>query len=431
MIYCLFVILLCMTAIFFIVAKCDLISPLFIVPVTFTICVGFSALYTDIWNLPMHFNTCMVIICMILMFELGVFFSCWNLEKMHGVKDNTALIGFKLPWYFFITLFCIIICFLYLQYMELIRVSRPLTQSMNIWTISHAISVETLKHEVTYSRWWSYRMIFVKCISFFCLYAFIYNMINRINHWLYNLRFLAIALSFIPFMLITGGRQQFIYFAIFAVITTTFVFEKKFGKSLKNRMYIGGCACIFFLLFLSMFYLIGLYNGKIKESYTITRILAHYIGTNINALDYFINDMDIADSPWIGKMTLIEVYNKLAAMQTGVPAVRMYITQFVQFDGINTNVYTALRRYIQDYGYVGCGIVMFILGIIYSGIYYYLRNRYIHLGVIMYAFWCYPIFLLCREERFFTSLISTTSLYIFILMVLIYKLVPKTRKEIK
>ena len=40
--------------------------------------------------------------------------------------------------------------------------------------------------------------------------------------------------------------------------------------------------------------------------------------------------------------------------------------EFISFNGVEGNVFTSLRRYINDFGYVGLYIVQFYLGVFYG-----------------------------------------------------------------
>lgn len=56
------------------------------------------------------------------------------------------------------------------------------------------------------------------------------------------------------------------------------------------------------------------------------------------------------------------IYNNLNSLGADLPKVKAFLP-FVDFGGINTNVYSIAGRYILDYGFVGMVLLMSILGI--------------------------------------------------------------------
>lgn len=113
--------------------------------------------------------------------------------------------------------------------------------------------------------------------------------------------------------------------------------------------------------FLFCFLGIGVINGKIGFNTSFLNVLVHYAGTNISAFDVYINEMVMPDTRYIGTTTLDPIYIFLNNHGFDVPRFYQYITLFTAFGQVTTNVYTAFYRYIHDFGYLGCGMVMLLL----------------------------------------------------------------------
>lgn len=151
-------------------------------------------------------------------------------------------------------------------------------------------------------------------------------------------------------------------------------------------------------------------------------MLVHYAGTNISAFDVYINEMTIPDTPYIGAKTLTPIYGFLHAHGFNVPQFFQYITLFTAFGPVTTNVYTAFYRYINDFGYFGCALIMFLMGFFYTFLY---RQLY-HYGlknwmILIYASIAYPIFLIGREERFFNEILATSKISFIVGLLILYK----------
>lgn len=115
-------------------------------------------------------------------------------------------------------------------------------------------------------------------------------------------------------------------------------------------------------------------------------------------------------SEWIGEKTLYLFYNIKAVL--GMEHPNLYIPlEFIYTKNFSINIYTALRRYYQDYYFLGIILTVFILGLGYKFFYKYAKakkGKYL----IYFACFYFPIFEFWIEERFFMSIISSRTIYI-------------------
>lgn len=424
MIYVLLLMLLSLAVFCYVAADRDFISPCVIVPVTFFFCTVLAALYTVRWNLPMHAETCFVIVAMIAFFEIGAMLSLWSFRAHELSAPTNTVHGFVLPWKCLVILMAVLLPCMYWNYQEFWDISRQFTSSTELSdmigaTIHHMEMGDAEK----FSRWYVYRMVFAQGAAFVCWFVFLYNMVYKSGTLLYNLRFILPMCAYLGFVVLTGGRQPTVYIAIFTLVVGSFLYTRKQGFSTAAYKHVILLCAIVFFAFFSVFYALGTLSGKIDETKTASSVLAHYAGTNISAFDVFLHSPPVPESQYIGTMTLVDAYAKLGKFFPSLPQAQGYIRDFVRFDGIDTNVYTALRRYIQDYGFIGCAMIMFILGAGYQVFYNLLKY---HKGtndflLIAYGFLCYPCFLMCREERFMLEIISSRTVYVLIGMFLFYR----------
>ena len=104
--------------------------------------------------------------------------------------------------------------------------------------------------------------------------------------------------------------------------------------------------------------------------------------------------------------------------------------KFVEFHGINTNVYTALRRYIEDYGYIGMYLIMYFLGIIYTAFYRFVEYRSHSLfPIAIYAFIALPLVFSINDEIFLAHILRTSNLYQICLMYIFFKVMVRVQGE--
>lgn len=421
-IYFLTVVLLLFAIISFIKNKFDLLNPSFIYNICLSSFCLLAAVYTDIWDLPMHFNTAIIIVIMSVAFLMGGSLAdfCCPLNENTIKFPITNRKGFFISW--IIWLFCVIVLsyFIYLNYEDFISIAAQVTNETEFNKMLKPFINGLNQHEIQLPRWNSYRLRFATGMAYLSIMAIWINVMDR--QYKEIMKWAIFIILYFPFVILTGGRQQFMYLIIYALISFFLMYRKAHHNksSIKKEVSIIGIAIIVFLFcFLGM----GLFSGKIGSDSNFMNVLVHYAGTNISAFDVYINEMVIPDTQYIGTTTLVPIYNFMYKYGFNIPHFSQYITLFTSFGPVTTNVYTAFYRYIHDFGYFGCGIVMFLLGFFYTYIY---RQTY-HYGlknwmILIYASIAYPVFLLGREERFFNEILSMWNMSFIVELLILYRL---------
>ncbi|OUO45675.1 O-antigen polymerase [Megasphaera sp. An286] len=434
-IYLLTAIIFLLAIISFVKSKFDVVHPSFIYCICLAGCCTLAALYTKMWNLPMHFNTAAIIIVMSMLFLGGGCLAefCCCTDKYASVQESVIFRGFFISWSIWLLFLGILVYFAYLNYTDFLQVARLVTNEKEFSKMLGPVINGFAHQEIKLSRWNAYRLRFAMGMGYLSILAVWLNLM--VHQYKEVMKWGCFVLLYIPFLVLTGGRQQFMYLIMFAMISFFMVYRKthRLTSSVSKEFAVIGVAIVSFLF---CFLGIGLVNGKIGADTSFLRVLAHYAGTNISAFDVYLNEMMIPDIPYIGSTTLIPLYGFLHAHGfDDLPVFSMYITLFTVFGPVTTNVYTAFYRYINDFGYFGCALVMFLLGFFYTFFYkkvclHGLKNWMI----LIYSSIAYPIFLMGREERFFNEIFTTSKLSFIIGTLILYKFfefLSKRRSKVK
>lgn len=419
-IYFLTATILLLSVISFVKSQFDILNPAFIYNICLTGCCTLAALYTKAWDLPMHFNSAMIIIGMSFLFFLGSVLAEFSvgLDDYIIEKSNESSRGFFIDWPLWIFFFALLLYFIYLNYIEFLTVASQITQEQEFTKMLGPL-IEGISHQkIELSRWNEYRLRFATGMAYLSVLAVWINL--TAHEYKELLKWGCFVILYFPFVVLTGGRQQFMYLIMFGLISFFLIYRKAdIHNSLRKEFMIVGIAVIvFFMCFLG----IGCVNGKIGADANFLKVLVHYAGTNISAFDVYINEMTIPDTPYIGSTTLTPIYGFLHARGFDVPQFFQYITLFTAFGPVTTNVYTAFYRYINDFGDFGCVLVMFLLGFFYT---FFYRQIYRHglknWMILIYASIAYPIFLIGREERFFNEILTTSKISFIVCLLILYK----------
>ena len=343
---------------------------------------------------------------------------CCNVNKRTVKQNSSSIERFVIDWRIWIFCIILILYFLYLNYLDFVNLATQVTKETEFNKMLKPFLDSLNLQEIQLPRWNSYRLRFVTGMAYISLIAIWINIMAR--HYREIVKWSFFVVLYFPFIILTGGRQQFMYLIMFALISFFLIYRKSHNNkfSLKKEIFIISVAIGAFLFcFLGM----GLVNGKIGADASFMKVLAHYAGTNISAFDVYINEMVVPDTQYIGSTTFAPIYNFFYKLGFDVPHFFQYITLFTVFDPVTTNVYTAFYRYIHDFGYLGCSIIMFILGFfytyIYRKIYYYGLKNWM---ILIYAAIAYPVFLMGREERFFNEILSIWNMSFIVEILILY-----------
>lgn len=241
-------------------------------------------------------------------------------------------------------------------------------------------------------------------------------------------------LANVPLLILSAARLVLFQRFIFLVILGGILYQRRHAFSTACKKRILFCSVLAGGSFLLLFLLFGFFTKKVTLDSNPFLILAHYGGLSLPALSVYL-ESTFLDSPYAGVTTLWEIYRKLSFFGIEIPDWRevMYVfLPFVKFNGIDTNVYTGLRRYIQDYGIVGMSLFMMMWGMVYT--FFYERVRlYAKQGIyiILYASVSWPLFWFINDEGLLTYVVQTRTLYIFLLILLFDRLFIKDQCDVK
>ncbi len=373
------------------------------------------------WGLTMSFTGYVgLVLAMLSFLSASIWCSqnnCIKYERSKAPKIITRDSAF-----FFSLVLMAVLAFFSIQ--EVYQASVFLGNTQGIFFAIKILRPAIEAQEFSFSRWMYYRMMIAQVITYVYVYVFFYNCINKKFKW-NQLVYLLPTIFYVPFMISTTGRMSLVMYIIYSVVIGMLLYHKKNGYGIKVNKKVFLILAISGLIFFIFFLIMGNLTGKIvSEQRTPLVILAHYAGLSIPAFDSMVNKAFL-DSGYIGANTLLGLYRVLSHFGLQAPSVDIFLP-FVQFNGINTNVYTAEWRYVLDYGFVGMTIIMAILGIAYTFFYEYVNSdKSSPFMMMFYAMMAYPLFLSSIDERFMLDLLGTTAIYNFTLLYIVSKVLIK------
>lgn len=179
---------------------------------------------------------------------------------------------------------------------------------------------------------------------------------------------------------------------------------------------------------------LGFLTGKANYYHSFFENVSMYIGSSIPAFDEYLSNFHY-DINNFGAETLWGINNFFSKFGIRLFNSDKNYLPYTYFSYMNhsTNIYTFLRRPLNDFGLVGTYLIMFILSVVYTRFYLKLVNsQYVHATFALFAFATlyYPVFWIFADFRFF-DVISITGIFELIVYYLIAHLIDKKLEQIQ
>lgn len=428
-----FALFLSLAIIAYIIAEYDIIHPFAIISSMIAFTSFMSLLAPDVWHIGISFFACCVMLLGLLSFGAG---SIWTDKHLLGGDvqrwnfsqqsiSNTVLVVS--------TIVCL--AFAYYEAEVFYEASLKLGNEAGRAGMIRTIRLASEAQLYTMPRSLVYGNYVAEALFYCCSYVFFSRFLSREGSFAWqDLKYTVPLLAYLPLLILSAARLVLFQRVIFLVVLGGILYQRKHDFSLACKRRVLTCTVLSGGGFLLLFLAFGFFTGKVTMDSNSFLILAHYGGLSLPALSVYL-ESTFLDSPYIGVTTLWEVYRKLSVFGMEIPDWRevMYVfLPFVSFNGIDTNVYTGLRRYIQDYGIVGMSLFMMIWGMVYTYIYEHVR-LYAGKGIylVLYASICWPLFWFINDEGLLTYVLQTRTIYLFVLILLFDKFFIRSQCNVK
>lgn len=433
MIYLLFAALLLLTLLAFVASNRNILAPWVILCSMFSVSTFLAMLNADYWDFTIDPLTAVIILTALISFGVGQLLVTHFTEKRqrdlcggrtepcapgvpHPLRRKTQRDPIERPvWQVLLitfVLFCMLLFYLYKKYQLSITAGNPGGFSMMLQYVR-----EAELHFQTIGKIANLFAVIAQIAAYFFAFVFLYNTI----HCGLKARWCALVLPFViylPFQIFSAARTGFIRDIVYLIVVGCVLYQQKTRWNYWNTVKI----IVLGVIALGAFLLIFRFTGFMKDSgsgvsafYSISK----YMGGSIPCFnDFVLHPRE--ESLYIGNNTLFPIYSILRQLGFNLP--QLYAPyDFTDFATMSTNIYTGLRRYIEDYTYAGMYVIMFGLGMLYGGAFNYVKNRpQAKFALMLYATTCYPVFEMSIEDRFFLSVISTNTVYQVCLLAILY-----------
>ncbi|MBQ3297825.1 MAG: oligosaccharide repeat unit polymerase [Bacilli bacterium] len=250
------------------------------------------------------------------------------------------------------------------------------------------------------------------------IYAFCNNFfMNKKNYYLV----LPIVLSMIE-SLLTSGRSLFMKLIIIFLLCFLY-FKIKKDKQINKKTIIYGAISIISILLI--FYIMLPLLGR-STNISFIKYITFYFSCGIPSFDLFLTKIP-EHAGYIGEETFTGLYLLLNKFHI-VSFTRVSSYGWETIGGMHSNIYTSLKAYYYDFGYIGVCILQLLFGFLSTIYYNFSKSNKNIIFLVIYFYYIYIFIEQIRAEQFY-YLISSTTISILLIIIVMYYLLYKFNKK--
>ena len=234
-----------------------------------------------------------------------------------------------------------------------------------------------------------------------------YRLVLKLNCRKDKISFIKLIIPIILFLIVvmfSTNRNMFLQYAIYFLCIYIIVYSDNYTKKDTNKRIIRKVIPMLAIIVIIFFLL-----GKAKQySSDLFRSISIYAGSGLYSFNIWIENFEGPLS--YGASTFTTFLGSLNAILNPLGVnldIKGYqIDEFIYFISSNcyaydSNIYSALRTYVQDFGYFGAVLFPFIIGVFYHWLFLKAKNSKDGYARVIYCMLIYSVVFFPILERFF------------------------------
>lgn len=399
----------------------DLISPSFITVSVFLLSSLFLSLKVKEWGVEITGKTILIILLFIFVFFLTELL-CQTIVPNSKKQKLLQYNGIQLSKSVIILLIGLSILILYMYYTQIKKIAVFSGYNEGEDLLIQYARLGLLQKGQTTTLLISISSLFLRSLAYLNLFIFTFNItvpkdVNKRK----NIIYLLIPIIYLIQYSLSGSRGAYIEFLSFFLILYIILYTKSNNGNRYNKLKIFSYTIITLLVLIIVFIYLGNLKGWAGKS--VTDILSLYFGGSIAALNNFVEQgVHNNHSYGSGLETFLgvqDLFNRLNGNVSNVTRILPFTE--IGNSGEMTNVYTAIRRYLSDFGLTGLIICSIIVSLFSNIMYIYIKkSNKINFLFIFYAINAMIIFYQSIDEQFFVSFLNITQIFTFLFSYILY-----------
>ena len=329
----------------------------------------------------------------------------------------------QIPILGMVILLAIAVISLYLYYLQVYRFSVLHGNSFGISLMLkyYRLGINS-GDSIQLSFWMTQSLQLCRFFSYIMFYILTNNILYRRKFSARYILYIAYVIIALIIYSLSSSRGGFINYISAYLIIYFIILAKKnewnFSLILKTSL---RYSILAMLLFFAIFTFLGNGTGKTAQSGGAVQQALLYVGGSIKSFSLYVSDFFFPNIMEGGLESFSGIYGILNRFGAGL-STNANLEFCSLGNGITTNVYTAVRRYMNDFGVFGAMIMGFLIGLFYGTMYKNVKKdqKSFSFRLLFYAASIYPLFYISIDEMFLRGIFSMNTIYMIIYFYLIW-----------
>ncbi len=222
--------------------------------------------------------------------------------------------------------------------------------------------------------------------------------------------------------LLTSGRSLFMRLILIFLFCFLY-FKIKKDKQINKKTIIYGIISVIAILL--VFYIMLPLLGR-STDISFIKYITFYFSCGIPSFDLFLTKIPV-HTGYLGEETFTGLYLLLNKFHI-VNFTRIASYGWETIGGMHSNIYTSLKAYYYDFGYIGVSILQMLFGFLSTIYYNFSKSNKNIIFLVIYFYYIYIFIEQIRAEQFY-YLISSTTISILLIIIVMYYLLYKFNKK--
>lgn len=443
MIFILFVLLLVLTFFSYILSKKELISPAFILSASYVFCMFISLLNFNSWG-DLSIKTVFVVLLGVLSFVLGCALTEKRTFSFNGKKNSSKItlnssvsydydikVGYLL---LIVMLFVLLgVAILYFRYiMSNAFLAGSNGSVMGLFSYARSINADSENYQ-RMSMTLTLGVYIAKAYGYVTMYIILREYIYKPQNKIPKLKRFFMIMSILIYLIITilsTGRTALMNYIVYTMIVACLFYKIKTHWSKRTNKKVFKTILISFIIILVAFRIIDLTlrQSIYGSEWSLWVQISRYFASQFYALDIWLQS-PTRSTGFDDTETLYNLYSVLNRLGANIH-IGSNALEGIKVNNLSTNIYTSLRRYIHDYGYIGMVIIQFLTGAVFTDWFKKIQKskKLNDINIILYASLFFTVVFNCIEERTLINIFSLAMLVHVIVIIIMWRCLIRKKR---
>lgn len=436
--FILFVILFVLSVFFVALCNGDVIEPLALSCESFALSTFIAFCYNGFGISDISATTVLIVFTAVIVYMIGYILIKCVLQGTGIMNYPEEGRAFRIPSKAF-TFLCFVLeaIISVMVFQSTLSIARMINTGANVLNMLQYARNAYLFTDAGMGTGLSIASFFVLALGYFYTYVIMYCAVGQRQTLKSALKSHKLELLIVIVSLLSGmmgtGRTFLIKYIVFLFIIfyyTRFMKDKIKRVTLRGLMKTVVKLLLALVIFFALFQAMGILTDKTGKSSAVD-MLYGYSGAAVVALDRSIESYSY-DGRFFGEESFYGLYGFLNALGCDIPNDILHLPFVDIGNGNSTNIYTSLRTYLYDFGFVGLYIVQFLLGMISAAAYALMYRFQMHpIYLAVYGILVYGTAMQGIEEITLRNFMSITNVFLIFFFVMLYMATQQRRVRIQ